>query len=85
MVPEPGGVFRDCVECPEMVMLPEGTFTMGSPSSDEGGRSDKRPRHAVRIDYSLAVGKYEVTVAEFRRFAAATGPGAGKSCWTFEW
>ena len=51
----PGEVFRDCAECPEMVVL-------------AGGR--------------LAMGRYEVTVGEYRAFASATGDGAGGGCLT---
>ena len=31
----PGDVFRDCVQCPEMVVVPAGTFNMGSNASEE--------------------------------------------------
>ena len=31
----PGAVFRDCATCPEMVVVPSGTFTMGSPAGEE--------------------------------------------------
>ena len=51
----PGEVFRDCAECPEMVVL-------------AGGR--------------LAMGRYEVTVGEYRAFASSTGDGAGGGCTT---
>ena len=52
---EPGEMFRDCDECPEMVVMP-------------GGR--------------LALGRYEVTVGEYRAFASATGGGAGAGCFS---
>ncbi|MCR1763698.1 formylglycine-generating enzyme family protein, partial [Pseudomonas aeruginosa] len=28
---KPGTVFKDCKDCPEMVVLPAGSFTMGTP------------------------------------------------------
>ena len=62
-----GRRFRDCDECPEMVVVPSGSFTMGSLSYDEG------PQHVVRIDYSLAVGVYEVTFAEWAACVADGG------------
>jgi formylglycine-generating enzyme required for sulfatase activity len=34
----PKDTFRDCVDCPEMVMVPAGSFIMGSPASEEGRR-----------------------------------------------
>ena len=63
-VPSPGETFQDCDECPKMVVVPSGIFTMGA-SSREGGDSDERPMRRVRIDYRFAVGVYEVTFAEW--------------------
>lgn len=60
----PGETFRDCADCPEMVVLPPGRFLMGD--QDGGGDLHERPLHGVHIGYRLAVGKYEVTQAEFR-------------------
>ncbi len=57
-----GQSFRDCSTCPEMVVLPKGTFKMGSRS----GYSGEKPVHDVRIGERLAVGKYEVTADQFR-------------------
>ena len=59
---EPGAVFKDCETCPEMVVIPAGSFKMGNMS----GRNPKeKPVHEVKIGYSFAVGKYEVTQAEW--------------------
>ena len=80
----PGHVFRDCPECPEMVVVPAGSFTMGSPSSEEGRDDDEGPQHRVTIAAPFAVGKYEVTRAEFARFVEATGHSTGNACWTYE-
>ena len=63
-VPSPGEIFQDCDECPKMVVVPSGRFTMGS-SRSEGGDDDERPMRRVRIDYRFAVGVYEVTFAEW--------------------
>ena len=62
----PGDVFRDCRECPEMVVVPPGSFRMGDLSG--GGSSSERPVHIVTITEAFAVGRYEVTVGEFREF-----------------
>jgi formylglycine-generating enzyme required for sulfatase activity len=59
-------VFRDCADCPELVWLPQGEFLMG-----EGGSSNGR--HLVRIGYALAVGKFEVTFAEWDACVAGGG------------
>jgi formylglycine-generating enzyme required for sulfatase activity len=69
----PGTVFRDCADCPEMVVIPPGRFLMGSPASEAGREPDEGPVREVRIGYPLAVGRHEVTRREFGRFVAATG------------
>ncbi len=60
----PGSTFRDCDVCPEMVIVPPGSFTMGSPSDERGRDDDEGPQRAVTIGRPLAVGKFEVTAAE---------------------
>ena len=82
-VREPGTKFRDCPECPELVVVPEGRFMMGSPSGEEGRRDREGPVHEVTIGYRLAVGVKEVTRGEFARFVSETGRSMGDSCW--EW
>jgi formylglycine-generating enzyme required for sulfatase activity len=61
---------KDGGKAPLMVVIPAGSFAMGSSSSSR--YTDERPRHTVKID-SFAVGKYEVTFAEYDLFAKATG------------
>jgi formylglycine-generating enzyme required for sulfatase activity len=72
---EPLGVFRDRLrdgsEGPEMVVLPGGSFLMGSPES-EPERGDDERQHEVRIK-PFAIGRTEVTFDEYDAFAAATG------------
>lgn len=50
---------------PEMVVIPAGKFKMGSPRSETGRLDDEGPQRTVRIGYQLAVGKYEVTWAQY--------------------
>lgn len=59
-------VFKDCPDCSEMVVLPAGSFLMGSApgGSLDQLRGFERPRHRVRIE-SFAIGKYEVTQAQW--------------------
>ena len=61
----PGQEFRDCANCPLMVVIPSGSFTMGSPASEEGRFDNEGPQHRVTIANPFAVGKYEVTFAEW--------------------
>ena len=74
----PGSTFRDCEQCPEMVVIPAGNFIMGDLSGK--GFRDERPLHDVTIDAPFAVGRYEVTRGEFARFVQATGYDAGTTC-----
>ncbi len=60
---QPGDVFRDCRECPEMVVLAPGTFLLGDLVGD--GAIDERPIRDIRIPGKLAVGKFEVSQAEW--------------------
>ena len=62
---EPAEVFRDCEVCPQMVVVPAGSFMMGSPLLDPDAHPDERPRHRVTIGYPFAVGVYEVTFDEW--------------------
>ena len=80
---EVGKVFRDCAECPELVVVPSGTYMMGSPSSEDGRDDDEGPMHRVRIGRAFAVGVKEATVGEFGRFVSETGRSTGNACW--EW
>ena len=57
--------FKECEDCPEMVVLPPGRFVMG----DE----DNGPRHEVTISYRVAVGRYEVTFDQWDACVAAGG------------
>ena len=61
----PGSRFRDCALCPEMVVVPAGTYLMGSPRSEAERHRDEGPLHRVRLAQPFAVGAYEVTFAEW--------------------
>ena len=65
--------FRDCSSCPEMVVLPPGQFTMGSPLYEEFRHEDEGPRRLVEIGYSIAVSKFEVTFDQWDTCVAAGG------------
>ena len=60
-----GEVFRDCNLCPEMIVVPAGSFMMGSPDTEDGRDDDEGPHHRVDIDYTFAVGVYELTFDEW--------------------
>ena len=67
-VARPGTVFQDCPDCPRMVVVPAGEFVMGSPLAEAGRGVDEGPQRTVSIAQSFALGRSEITVAEFRRF-----------------
>ena len=71
----PGDTFRDCPECPELVVVPAGSFMMGSPDGEEDRRDGEGPLHEVRIDYPLAVGVYTVTFDEWDACVSDGGCG----------
>ena len=58
---EPGQAFRDCPNCPEMVAVPAGSFTMGGKADYAG------PPHRVTIASDFAIGRFEVTFDEWGR------------------
>jgi formylglycine-generating enzyme required for sulfatase activity len=61
--------FRDCDECPLMVVVPSGSFNMGS----ETGDPEETPVHRVTIARPFAVGRFEVTFAQWDACVAAQG------------
>ena len=67
-----GHKVKDCADCPQMVMIPAGNFRMGSPAADIDRFDDEGPVHEVRIGYSFALGKHELTRGEFARFVSAS-------------
>ncbi|MBL8424305.1 MAG: SUMF1/EgtB/PvdO family nonheme iron enzyme [Candidatus Accumulibacter phosphatis] len=69
----PGRVFRDGDGLPEMVVIPAGEFVMGSPESEAGRSADEGPQHKVSIGKAFALGRYAVTVGDFKRFVQASG------------
>lgn len=68
-----GEIFRDCPRCPEMVLLPAGAFDMGSPPGEIGRATDEGPVHRVEIARPFAIGRYEVTFAQWDACFAAGG------------
>jgi len=67
-----GRIFRDCPRCPEMVVVPAGSFLMGSPPSEADRWDQEGPRHKVTIRRAFAVGRYPVTRDQYLRFSLKT-------------
>ncbi|MDR2001284.1 MAG: formylglycine-generating enzyme family protein [Zoogloeaceae bacterium] len=74
--PVAGTEFNDCpagdTRCPAMVVIPKGSFTMGSPDTEPGRGGSEGPQHEVTFAYFFAVGKTPVTVAQWDAFVMAT-------------
>ena len=71
----PGDTFQDCTGCPKLVVIPPGSFMMGSPKEEEDRDDSEGPMHEVRIDYPLAVGMYPVTFDEWDACVSDGGCG----------
>ena len=80
--PSPGQTIKDCADCPEMVVIPAGSFTMGSSAAEQALAnsagleanitSRENPQHRVNIR-SLAAGRYAISKGEFAAFVRAKG------------
>jgi formylglycine-generating enzyme required for sulfatase activity len=89
--PEPVDTsFSDCPGCPAMVSIPAGSFMMGTAVEDRAidplsGRpnANEEPQHEVTLLEPFALGKYEVTVAQFAAFIEDSGYDASVGCITF--
>jgi formylglycine-generating enzyme required for sulfatase activity len=69
---KPGDSFKECAtDCPEMVVVPAGSFMMGAPPTEKGLMEG--PQHTVTIVKQFAVSKYELTFADWD--ACVTGGG----------
>ena len=69
----PKDALRDCANCPEMVVIPAGEFMMGSPSSERGRNPDEGPQRKVVFAQPFAVGRHEVTFAQWDACVAEGG------------
>jgi formylglycine-generating enzyme required for sulfatase activity len=64
---KPGDSFKECRDCPEMVVVPAGKFEMGSPGQ---GSNFERPQHEVTIARPFAVSRFELTFGAWDACAA---------------
>jgi formylglycine-generating enzyme required for sulfatase activity len=69
---KPGQYFSEKLSgggvAPEMVVIPFGSFVMGSSDSDPGHQDNEAPAHEVAFERGFAMARNEITVAEFKRF-----------------
>jgi len=69
----PGKTFRDCPDCPTLVVVPAGSFWQGSDEQLAGALKKETPRRMVTIAEPFAVGVFEVTFAQWDSCVAAGG------------
>lgn len=90
---EAGAVFTDCADCPDMVVIPPGTYTKGSPPGEALGEGtperdtrNETPQENVAVTSPFAVSIHEVTRSQFAAFVADAGYDPDWECitWNFE-
>jgi formylglycine-generating enzyme required for sulfatase activity len=79
--PGSGESFRDCPECPEMVVVPSGSFLMGSADEERPRTTDEVPQHRVTIGTPFAAGMAAVTRDEFDAFVRDSGYNMDGGCY----
>ncbi len=77
---KPAETFKECDACPEMVVIPAGSFLMGSAHNEPERDKNEGPQHKVHIGTPLAVAKFEVTVDQFRIFVEDVNYEAANRC-----
>jgi len=70
---KPKDSFKECETCPEMVVMPAGSFTMGSPPSELARDNDEGPQRLVMFGKPFAVGRFAVTFDEWDACVADGG------------
>ncbi len=75
-----GAAFSDCGDCPDMVVLPPGSFVMGSTVDEHKSlgvlpifKPMESPRHRVHISHQFAVARYSTTFAQWDACVADGG------------
>ena len=86
---KPGQTFKDCKDCPEMIVIPAGSFIMGS-TEKELGHNDytpyelqiEGPQRLVSIK-QFAAGKFDITKEQWASFVKETyRPATGGCSWS---
>jgi formylglycine-generating enzyme required for sulfatase activity len=57
----------------KLVLIPAGTFIMGSPNNEQDRNADEGPQHEVEITRAFYMGGFPVTKGQFAAFVADTG------------
>ncbi len=71
----PGKPFRDCPDCPELVSIPAGSFSMGAQPGDQADRPEEKPAHQVTLAKPFALMTKEVSRDQFNAFVESDPAG----------
>lgn len=85
---EPGDIIVDCEGCPEIVVVPPGSFRMGWDGAEPVREGEiaryEGPERMVTIGYSFGVGRFEITNRQFADFVEATGYETAMGCYIWD-
>jgi formylglycine-generating enzyme required for sulfatase activity len=84
--PAPGTAFRACEDCPEMIVIPAGSFVMGRPGAERrsGAAAAEAEPVAMRIRAPFALSRLEVTRRQYARFIEDSGHEPRPGCRTWD-
>ena len=74
-------VIQDCAECPRMIVVPPGKYSVGSPVEEPGRYPNERPISEVVVT-AFAIGETEITRRQFASFIGETGHEMAGGCYT---
>lgn len=82
---EIGKVFKDCPVCPDVVVIPSGSFIMGlgslSARQENGAARNETPSRTIVVQKQFAVSRYAITRDQFENFVATTGHQVTSGCY----
>ena len=84
---KPKDRFKECQNCPEMVVVPAGEFLMGSTQDEidnDLAIANEAPQHKVAVKQTIAMGRFEITRDQYAAFVNASGYKGSGRCVTFE-
>src|SRR5882724_8085597 len=70
---KPKDGFKECDACPEMIVVPAGSFAMGAPENEVGRRNDEGPQHTVTFAKPFAVGRFSVAFDQWDACVSDSG------------
>jgi len=79
--PAPPQVVQDCASCPRMIVVPAGTYSVGSPTNEPGRYPNERPMEPQVLG-TFAIGETEITRGQFAAFVKATSHDMTGGCYT---